>query len=189
MVEKDPTDKDLILPFQQTQSNKVFENIYDKYVPFVFRKCLFITGNEADAKELTQGIWIKVYFELDKFRFESSFSTWLGRLTINRCINYLRRKGKLVFLGEIEDIENGSRPGINYSLDVTELLSRLSIAIKALLSLKYVERLSYEKIAEVTGIGESAIKMRIARAKKKLIKYSQETDSEGLLENNAYQGR
>ena len=48
-----------------------------------------------------------------------------------------------MFSGEIEDIENGSCPDINHSLDVTKLLSRLSIGTKALLSLKYVEGLSY----------------------------------------------
>ena len=189
MVEKDLTDKELILSFQQTQSNNVFESIYDRYSSFVYRKCLLITGSEADVQDLTQEIWIKVYFALDKFRFESNFSTWLSRVTINRYINYIKKKGKFVFSEEIEEIENGSLPDINHSLDVTKLLSRLSIGTKALLSLKYVEGLSYEEIAQATGIGVSAIKMRIARAKKELIKYSQETDSENFLENNAYKGR
>ena len=185
MVKKDPTDNDLILSFQQTQSNKVFESIYDRYSPFVYRKCLLMAGSEADAQDLTQEIWIKVYFALDKFRFESGFSTWLSRITINRCINYLKKREKFVSSEEIEEIENGSLPDINHSLDVTKLLSRLSIGTKALLSLKYVEGLSYEEIAESTGIGVSAIKMRIARAKKELIRYSQEIDSENQLENNA----
>ena len=189
MVEKDTDLRELILSFQQTQSNKVFESIYDRYSPFVYRKCLLMAGSEADAKDLTQEIWIKVYFALDKFRFESNFSTWLSRVTINRCINYIKKKGKFVFCEEIEEIENGSLSDINHSLDVTKLLSRLSIGTKALLSLKYVEGLSYEEIAQATGIGVSAIKMRIARAKKELIKYSQGTDFENLLENDADQGR
>ena len=172
MVEKNPTDKELILSFQQTQSNNVFECIYDRYSLFVYRKCLLITGSEVDAQDLTQEIWIKVYFTLDKFRFESNFSTWVSRITVNRCINYLKKRGKFVSSDDIEEIENGSLPDINDSLDVTKLLSRLSIGTKALLSLKYVEGLSYEEIAEATGIGVSAVKMRIARAKKELIKYS-----------------
>ena len=189
MVEKDADVKELILSFQKTKSNQIFESIYDRYSPFVYSKCLLMAGSEADAQDLTQEIWIKVYFALDKFRFESGFSTWLSRITINRCINYLKKREKFVSSEEIEEIENGSLPDINHSLDVTKLLSRLSIGTKALLSLKYVEGLSYEEIAQATGIGVSAIKMRIARAKKELIKYSQETDSENFLENNAYKGR
>jgi len=56
----------------------------------------------------------------------------------------------------------------------------LSIGTKTLLSLKYVEGLSYDEIAEATGIGVSAVKMRIARAKKKLIQFSLETNSKRL---------
>jgi len=131
-----------------------------------------MTESEADAQDLTQEIWVKVYFALDNFRFESRFSTWLSRITINRCINYLKRRGKLVFSENIEEVENGSLPKINHCLDVTKLLSRLSKETKALLTLKYIDGVSYEEIAEVVGIGVSAVKMRIARAKKKLIQYS-----------------
>jgi len=172
MLEKGSPDKDLILSFQKTQSNKTFEFIYDRYASFVYRRCLLITDNEADAQDLTQEIWIKVYFALDNFRFESRFSTWLSRITINRCITYLKKRGRFVFSENIEEIENGSLPKMNHYLDVTKLLSRLSKETKALLTLKYIDGVSYEEIAEVVGIGVSAVKMRIARAKKKLIQYS-----------------
>jgi len=172
MFEKDSPDEDLILSFQKTQSNKTFEFIYDRYASFVYRKCLFMTESEADAQDLTQEIWVKVYFALDNFRFESRFSTWLSRITINRCINYFKRRGKLVFSGDIGESENGSIPKINHFLDVTKLLSRLSKETKALLILKYIDGVSYEEIAEITGIRVSAVKMRIARAKKKLIQFS-----------------
>lgn len=180
MGEKDLADKELILSFQQTQSNKTFEFIYDRYALFVYRKCLLMTGSESDAQDLAQEIWIKVYFGLEKFRFESKFSTWLSRITTNRCINYLKRKRKVDFSEDIGEIKNGSLPKINLRLDVTKLLSRLSITTKVLFTLKYIEGLSYEEIAEATGTGVSAIKMRIARAKKDLIKYSQGIDTEKL---------
>ena len=180
MVEKDTIDKELILSFQQTQSNETFEFIYDRYVPSVYRKCLLMTGSESDAQDLTQEIWIKVYFSLKKFRFESKFTTWLSKVTTNMCINYLNKMGKLNFLEDMEEIKNGSLPNINLSLDVTKLLSRLSITTKVLFTLKYVEGFSYEEIAEATGTGVSAIKMRIARAKKNLIKYSQDMDTKNL---------
>ena len=208
MVEKESPDKDLILSFQQTQSNIIFEVIYDRYASFVYRKCLLMTGSEADAQDLTQEIWIKIYFALDTFRFESKFSTWVSRITINRCINHFKRTEKLIFSEDnelprsraaryqkefsfnpdaehrgillIKEKENGSLPNINNCLDVTKLLSRLSIETKALLMLKYLDELSYEEIADITGIGVSAVKMKISRAKKELIRYSTGTNSKNL---------
>lgn len=136
-----------------------------------------MTDSEVDAQDLTQEIWIKVYYALDRFRFESKFSTWLSRITINKCINHLKRAGKLVFSEDIEKSENGSLPDLNNCLDVTKLLSQLSNNNKTLLILKYVDGFSYEKIAEITGLGLSATKMRIARAKKELNQYLNKTNS------------
>ena len=176
MFEKDSSDKDLVLSFQKTHSEKIFEYLYDRYVSFVYRKSLLLTGSEADAQDLTQDIWVKVYFGLDSFRLESKFSHWLNRITINSCINYLKRRDKLFFTEDIEESTNGSFSEMNHIFDVTKLLSRLSMLEKVLLTLKYVDEFSYEEISENSGIAVSAVKMRIARAKKKLIKYSSATN-------------
>lgn len=172
MVGKESSDKDLVLSFQKTHSEKIFGYLYDRYVSFVYRKSLLLTGSEADAQDIAQEIWVKVYFGLDSFRLESKFSHWLNRITINSCINYLKRRDKLSFGEDIEESANGSFSEMNHIFDVTKLLSRLSIKDKVLLILKYVDEFSYEAIAELMGIGVSAVKMRIARAKKELIKYS-----------------
>ena len=167
---QNPYDEELIRSFIQTRSNQVFESIYDRYSTFVYRKCLILTENEQDAQDLAQDIWIKVYFALDGFRFESSFSTWLRRITVNRCINYFKTKGRFISSEDVE--EDGIQPTINNHLDVTKLLSQLSKETKILLTLKYVEGYSYEEIAEITTIGVSAVKMRINRAKEELVKYT-----------------
>ena len=176
MFEKDSSDKDLVLSFQKTHSEKIFESLYDRYVSFVYRKSLLLTGSEADAQDLTQEIWVKVYFGLDSFRLESTFSHWLNRITINSCINYIKRRDKLFFAEDIEENANGSFSEMNHIFDVTKLLSRLSLRDKVLLTLKYVDGFSYEAISELTGMGVSAVKMRIARAKKELIEYSSVTN-------------
>lgn len=166
----DPSDEELIRSFVQTRSNQAFESIYDRYSTFVYRKCLILAENEQDAQDLAQDIWIKVYFALDGFRFESSFSTWLRRITVNRCINYLKTKGRFISSEGVE--EDGIQPTINNHLDVTKLLSQLSKETRVLLTLKYVEGYSYEEIAEITTMGVSAVKMRINRAKEELVKYT-----------------
>ena len=182
MIEPDLPINELIETFQRTPSNDIFEHIYDRYSSFVYRNCLTLTANEADAQDISQDIWINVYFGLEKFRFESSFSVWLKRITVNRCFNYLKKNKKLDFSDVIEEIENGTHPDVNHSIDVTKLLSQLSIQVRVLLTLKYIFEYSYEEIAHIAGIHVSAVKMRISRAKDKLIDYSLNSDSEKLLE-------
>ena len=172
MDKKDLPINELIEAFQRNPSNDIFEDIYDRYSSFVYKNCLTLTASEADAQDISQDIWINLYFGLEKFRFESSFSFWLKRITVNRCLNYLKKRKKLEFSDAIEEIENGTHPDINHSVDVTKLLSQLSIEIRVLLSLKYLFEYSYEEIAEITGIRVSAVKMRISRAKDKLVDYS-----------------
>jgi RNA polymerase sigma-70 factor (ECF subfamily) len=168
----DSTDEELILSFLRTRSNKVFELIYDRHSSFVYRKCLYLTESEQDAQDLAQGIWTKVYFALDGFRFESKFSTWLRSITVNRCINHLKTKDQLKFSDNVEENKKVALPKINNHLDVTKLLSRLSKFTRMVLTLKYVEGYTYEEIAETTGLGVSAVKMRISRAKKELLGYT-----------------
>jgi RNA polymerase sigma-70 factor (ECF subfamily) len=167
---QNPPDEELIRSFVQTRSKQAFESIYDRHASFVYRKCLFLTENEQDAQDLAQDIWIKVYFALDGFRFESSFLTWLRRITINRCFNYLKTKGRFISSEDVE--EAGIQPTINNHLDVTKLLSQLSKETRVLLTLKYVEGYSYEEIAEIATMGVSAVKMRLNRAKEELVKYT-----------------
>lgn len=165
-------DEELILSFLRTRSNKIFELIYDKYSSFVYRKCLSLTESEQDAQDLAQNVWIKVYFALDGFRFESKFSTWLRSITVNICINHLKTKEHFKFSDDVEENEKVALQNINNHLDVTKLLSRLSKYTRIVLTLKYVEGYSYEEIAETTGLGVSAVKMRISRAKKELLRYT-----------------
>lgn len=172
MSKNDPTDIELIVDFQQTQSRKAFELLYNKFSPVVYRRCLLMTGSETDAQDLTQEIWIKVYFALGDFRFQSGFSTWLIRICVNTCINYLKRARRISYSEDIGEIENGSLPDPDNCIDVTKLLSGLSIWQRMLLTLKYVEGLTYEEIAELTGKGLSSVKMTINRAKDKLLRSS-----------------
>lgn len=173
----DATDEELILFFLRTRSNRIFELIYDRYSFSVYRKCLLLTENEHDAQDLAQDIWIKVYFFLDRFKFEARFSTWLKRIVVNRCINHLKAKQHFKFSNDVEKDEHVAAPKINNHLDVTKLLSQLSRETRALLILKFVEGYAYEEISEMTGLGISAIKMRINRAKKELLKYTSPVNS------------
>jgi RNA polymerase sigma factor (sigma-70 family) len=172
---KNDQDYILVQNFNRTGDRECFEQLYTKYTDIVFRKCLSYLKNKKDAEDVAQEIWVKVFFALPKFEQKSSFSTWLYRITVNQCINALKKQRIFVSLDllfdkgfDIKDEGEDIFSMISDKQQVTEVLSILSKDMKAFLLMKYVDEYTYEEIAEATGLGESAIKMRVARAKKQL---------------------
>ncbi len=143
--------------------------LYRRYVDRVYQKCLAYSGNEADARDLTQEVFIKLYTGFSSFRFQSSVSTWVYRIAINHCLNFLRARRRFASFDEVEaGASQAGHDDVDVKLDLRESLRRLPGATRSLLLLKYVESYTYEEIAELTGLSESAVKMRISRAKQSL---------------------
>jgi RNA polymerase sigma factor (sigma-70 family) len=177
MVHNKKSNQDYILvqKFKKTGDRECFEQLYNKYTDIVFRKCLSYLKSKEEAEDAAQEIWVKVFFALPKFEQKSSFSTWLYRITVNQCINTLKKRRVFVSLDQlseegfdVKDEQEDISSIISDKHQVTKALSLLSKDMKALLLMKYVDEYIYEEIAEVTGLGESAIKMRVTRAKKQL---------------------
>lgn len=72
-------------------NEKAFDQLYDKYRVSLYSICYRYTRNEADARDVTQDIFIKVYRNLKKFNEKSKFFTWLYRIAINTCISFKRK--------------------------------------------------------------------------------------------------
>jgi len=168
-------DNILVQKFKETGNRECFEQLYNQYTDVVFRKCLSYLRNKEDAEDVAQEIWVKVFFALSKFEQKSSFSTWLYRITANQCVNQLKKRKAFLSIDEltgegfeIKDETQDILTKISNTHDVTKTLSLLSKDMKALLLMKYMDEYTYEEIAEATGLGESAVKMRIVRTKKQL---------------------
>jgi len=129
----------------------------------------FFTG-QADREDLFQEIIYKVLRSFGKFRHESSFTTWLYRISVNTAITYTRQKKRSPNTsGELPDFsepESGTRD----EEDIRQLyraIDKLSRIEKGIILL-YLEERSYEEIAEITGFSVSNVSVRIHRIKKKL---------------------
>ena len=145
--------------------------LYRRYADRLYQKCLAYSGNEADARDLTQEVFIKLYTGFSSFRFQSSVSTWVHRVVINHCLNFLRARRRFASFDDVETGEIQARPhDMDVKLDLSKSLRRLPGATRALLLLKYVESYTYEEIAELTGLSVSAVKMRISRARQILVR-------------------
>ena len=169
------TDVELIQLYLSTRNSGYFQVLYRRYSGKVYSKCISLLKDEALAQDAAQEIFTKIYLNLAKFSERSKFSTWIYSITYNYCIDFLRKrkKEKNLFSSEMED-----PPDVVEDVPDTELMemevSRLKIVLenipegdKAILLMKYQEEMSIKEIAEVLYKTESAIKMKIKRAKHK----------------------
>jgi len=169
-------DEELIYRIVNQQEKELFKILYNKYSQKVLDKCYSLLKNKDLAREFTQEIFAKTYENLPKFRGASSFSSWLYSITYNYCIDYLRHKKKMHYpewnsrneIPEIEDDSEETISEINYER-LMEIIELLHPEEKALLIMKYNDKLSIKYISNALRISESAAKMRIKRAKARLV--------------------
>lgn len=172
------TDEQAVRLYLKTQKESFVELLYDRYSTKIFRKCISLVKDEALAQDLTQDIFIKIMLSLSKFKEKSKFSTWIYSITYNYCIDYIRKHKKRKFrpleddrdeIRETNDIEDKELFEIK-SERLSELLEIISTEEKSILLMKYQDDMSIKDIQQVLGLSESAVKMRIKRAKEKVNK-------------------
>ena len=161
------TDHDLIDAILQGDVS-AFEGLYDRYANKVLKRCYFICLNVETARDLMQEIWVKVFLHLHTFKKESTFSSWLYRLTTNHCLNYLKSKAHSEQWSGDTPIEERSKEDSTASTEAHQLLQKLSFEERSILAMKFMGEYSYEEIAAICKIGVSAAKMRVSRLISKL---------------------
>ncbi|GAA3574080.1 sigma-70 family RNA polymerase sigma factor [Snuella lapsa] len=172
------SDEDLVKAIVKTNDTLLFEILYDRYATVVFNKCFGFAKNEDEAKDLTQDVFLKLFVKLSSFKGKSKFSTWLYAFVYNHCVNYVTRntakkiEKQAVDYTDVEGISDLDNDQGFFEMKVDKLkvaLELMSPDEKMILLLKYQDLLSIKEISCVLGIGESAVKMRIKRAKDKLL--------------------
>ena len=177
-------DAALIRAFQAGKK-AVFDELVLRHKDKLFNLCYRFLGDYQDANDSAQETFIKVYRSLKKFRFESTFSTWLYRIAVNTCKNKLksseyRHRKKMVRLdnpgkseGAADSIEiRDETQSPLVELEKKERLMLIQNAIdslptekKTVVVLCDIEGLSYEEIAHITGYGLGTVKSKLARAR------------------------
>jgi RNA polymerase sigma factor (sigma-70 family) len=175
---KELSDDDLIKGIVKNNDTLLFEILYDRYSKLVFNKCYGFAKDEHEAKDLTQDVFLKLFVKLASFKGNSKFSTWLYAFTYNHCVNYVTRNTAKKFekqtadYAEIENLSDVEDESSFLEMKVENLQKALELISpdeKMILLLKYQDFLSIKEIESVLDIGESAVKMRIKRAKDKLV--------------------
>ncbi|MBK9458974.1 MAG: RNA polymerase sigma factor [Sphingobacteriales bacterium] len=170
------SDEELVEEIVHSQNSRLVEVLYERYADKVYRRCISFVKEASIAEDLTHDIFIKVYLNLGGFKQKSKFSTWLYSITYNFCVDYVRKKQKdnVVDMedkeGEIAGRDIDTADDLDHiALDrLTELLEQLKPEDKLILLMKYRDDMSIKDIQIAFDISESAVKMRIKRAKEKL---------------------
>ena len=171
----------------QNRDEIAFREIVDRYQAKVFNIIYGILRNRNDAEDIAQQVFAKIYFSINNFDFRSTLLTWVYKIAVNECYDYLRKKRvrKLVYESDFGDEEAQSmertEPDGAQSVEellanrdlVLKLLSKISDEDRNLMLLKEVEGHSVEELAGMTGLNENTIKVKLFRARQKLLKAAQ----------------
>ncbi|NSL86181.1 sigma-70 family RNA polymerase sigma factor [Chitinophaga sp. Mgbs1] len=153
-------------------TNENFTALFNHHYPKVLRICKgYFNGNEALAVDTTQEVFIKVWEKLPGFRQEASISTWIFRITVNTCLMQLRKTTT------IKEVPLASIPDMQQEEDhqeQKEKLRKLYTCIQRLdetgklIILLVLESVAYPDIAQIVGISEETLRVKIHRIKKNL---------------------
>lgn len=182
------SDEALVEAIVKTNDTLLFEVLYDRFASMVYNKCYGFANGEDEAKDLTQDVFLRVYVKLASFKGKSKFSTWLYSFTYNHCVNYVTRNTAKKIEKKSVSSENVDIQNIGEDVDSThefknmkveqlkKVMELISPDEKMILLLKYQDNLTIKELSEALDIGESAVKMRLKRAKDKLVqKYNNYT--------------
>lgn len=161
----------------QKRDEAAFEELIRQYEKKVYTLCFRMCGNSEDAEEAAQDAFLALWRGIDRFRQESSLSTWIYRLATNACIDTLRRRKKQSGSVSLDDEELfvdavDTSPQPQETVEhreaqklLQEGLSALQEEYRKVLILREIEGLSYTEIAESASIELGTVKSRISRGR------------------------
>lgn len=184
------TDEELVRQVQAALEGdtRPFEELVRRHQKKVIANCRYLTRDPLSAEDLAQEVFVKAYFGLRSFEGRSSFRRWLQQVKANHCLNHLKKRQGWSFV----DLEDASTrdpqefqrpPAAERALAeagdrgrIREILDSMSTSLRVPLLLRDMDELPYEEVAGILGIGLSAAKMRIKRAREEFRRRYRELD-------------
>jgi RNA polymerase sigma-70 factor (ECF subfamily) len=174
------SDEALLIKSAQKGNDAALEALLFAYEKKVYNVAYRFMGNEADAYDMAQEALIKIYKGLRTFRLESSFSSWVYRLTVNTCLDGLRKRKKsplsldsTMESGVVIEDKNSGTPeehalNIESREDIQKAINTLSDDHRITVVLRDIQGLSYDEIAETLNISIGTVKSRLSRGRQRL---------------------
>lgn len=137
--------------------------------PRSLRFAYHMVGNREDAEEAVQDAFVRVFHHLGSFRDDARFEPWMFRILANRCRSLIEKRRRHQMVVQYGDVPDGA--GVepdsderDWTAEVYTILATLPAEQREAFLLRHVEDLAYEDMAVVTGVGLSALRMRVKRA-------------------------
>lgn len=155
-----------------------FGELVDRYQNFAFTIALRMLKHREEAEEVAQDSFIKAFDSLPGFRGDAKFSSWLYRIVYHKSLDQIKKNKREQSFQLIEEITSDDMDGIENGLDfmlaeerkemISKCVGMLPAQDAALIQLYYFEELPVKEIAEITGLTEDNIKIKLYRSRKKL---------------------
>lgn len=172
------SDKEIISLIVDQGEKKALAVLYDRYAGGVYRKCLAMCNNTEQAQDLAHDVLLQSFLKLSSLKNRDSYKFWVNRIAYNVCIDYLNLKKKM----KTDNLDDKSSELVmddssnrdekilkEIRLEQLELLfKKLPEQDRIILLMQYQDALRIEDISEILQISNSAVKMRLKRAKEKL---------------------
>jgi RNA polymerase sigma-70 factor (ECF subfamily) len=152
-----------------------FVALVERFRQRVWRICYRLLGNEQDANDAAQEVFVRLFFNRAKFAGRSKYATWVHAIAVRTCLTIRRGRGRRLRHEDTASLEQWEHeqptrkaPESGLALDLMQMLDVLDEEDRAMLILKYAEGYDYEELAAIFELSVSACKMRLSRAREKL---------------------
>src|SRR5882672_8378564 len=178
----------------QSEDKEAFEELIRRHQHRVFAVAGGILRRHEDVEDIAQQVFVKAYFSLKRFDQRAAFSTWLYKITVNECWDLLRKRKARPLVYESDFSEEQSRQYSAIEREATKgldtsdrmvmrerlenMLGQLEKRDRAMLILKEVEGFSVEEIADSMGLNANTVKVRLFRARRRIVEYSRRENKE-----------
>lgn len=167
-------DADVHARLRAGEYRPAFELVVPRYRDRVFRLCFSMLKNRAEAEDVAQEVFMRIWRALPGFANQSALSTWIYAITRNACLSQLRKKRVHLSLDEPDSWQQTQAPTTEMPADeavtsVTQLLDQLPERYRQAVTLFYMEDKSYEQTAASLELPLGTVKALLHRARKRLI--------------------
>jgi RNA polymerase sigma-70 factor (ECF subfamily) len=151
---------------------QAFESLYREHSSAVYALCRRMVGDEQQARELVQDVFVRAWQRLPSFQGHSALGTWLHRLAVNVVLEHLRsiKRDTARFVDDADEVPlmGGSRPDIQ--IDIDRAVAQLPTGARTVFVLHDVEGYSHDEIAQMTGIAAGTARAQLWRARRALMR-------------------
>ena len=167
-------EKTIIQGLQDNSTRRqAFEWIVRQYNQQLYWQIRRMVFSHDDANDILQNSFIKAWLNIEQFRGDSKLSTWLYRIAYNVFYDYIRSRKEMADLDtrEVDAVNCTEQANIGQTMDVYQSLKSLKEVERTCITLFYMEDVSIDKIAGITGIPAGTVKSHLSRGKEKLATY------------------